>query len=138
MIIINEDTMKYFEDDPVRPHIDWLSRIQGNKTALAISEDGINPDAVICCAFCNDVPKTELDLDNEGNVAVFYTVWSYKRGSGTQMVFDAVEWIKKNKPDVNRFVTLSPPTEMARKFHLRNGAFELSVNENTVNYEYEV
>ena len=29
-------------------------------------------------------------------------------------------------------------TEMSRKFHLRNGAFTLSENEETDNYEYEL
>jgi len=35
-----------------------------------------------------------------------------------------------------RFVTLSPKTEMARKFHHSNGAITLSENEVTDNYEY--
>ena len=38
---------------------------------------------------------------------------------------------KQNMPNVDRFVTLSPPTEMARKFHTRNGAFELQHNGET-------
>ena len=39
-------------------------------------------------------------------------------------------------PHIKRFVTLSPKTEMAKKFHLRNGATELQENETTVNFEY--
>jgi len=31
---------------------------------------------------------------------------------------------------------LSPPTEMARRFHHKNGAVTLRTNEETVNYEY--
>ena len=54
-----------------------------------------------------------------------------------EVVFDAVEWIKENMPDVDRFVTLSPPTEMAERFHIKNGAIKLRVNEETVNFEYE-
>ena len=45
--------------------------------------------------------------------------------------------IKKSN-HLNRLVTLSPLTEMARKFHLRNGAVELLVNETTQNFEYKV
>ena len=45
--------------------------------------------------------------------------------------------IKKIK-SFNRLVTLSPLTDMARKFHLRNGAVELQVNETTQNFEYKV
>jgi len=37
---------------------------------------------------------------------------------------------------VKRFITLSPQTEMARRFHLRNGAVVLQVNTTSVNYEY--
>jgi hypothetical protein len=32
---------------------------------------------------------------------------------------------------------LSPKTEMARKFHLKNGARELRENINTINYIYK-
>jgi len=39
-------------------------------------------------------------------------------------------------PNVKRFVTLSPPTELARRFHIRNGANIFRVNEQSVNYEY--
>ena len=45
--------------------------------------------------------------------------------------------IKKSN-HLNRLVTLSPLTEMARNFHLRNGARELSVNEKTQNFEYKI
>jgi len=33
---------------------------------------------------------------------------------------------------------LSPLTEMARNFHLRNGAIEVQVNEETQNFEYKL
>ena len=39
-------------------------------------------------------------------------------------------------PNITRFVTLSPKTEMAEKFHLRNGAVVFRENEETINYEY--
>ena len=38
---------------------------------------------------------------------------------------------------LNRLITLSPLTEMARKFHLSNGAVQIQVNETTQNFEYE-
>ena len=41
-------------------------------------------------------------------------------------------------PELNRLITLSPLTEMARNFHLRNGAVELQVNEKTQNFEYKI
>ena len=45
--------------------------------------------------------------------------------------------IKKSN-HLNRLVTLSPLTEMAKKFHLRNGAELLQINEQTQNFEYKV
>jgi hypothetical protein len=33
---------------------------------------------------------------------------------------------------------LSPKTEMARKFHMKNGAVELQENDTTINYEYSI
>jgi hypothetical protein len=47
------------------------------------------------------------------------------------------ELIKNTMPDVKRFVTLSPMTDMARRFHLSNGAGVLQVNSTSVNYEYK-
>ena len=45
--------------------------------------------------------------------------------------------IKKSN-HLNRLVTLSPLTEMATKFHTKNGAKLLQVNENTQNFEYKI
>ena len=44
----------------------------------------------------------------------------------------------KKSNHLNRLVTLSPLTDMARKFHLRNGAKELQVNETSQNFEYTI
>ena len=49
-----------------------------------------------------------------------------------------IKFCKKIKKSnhLNRLVTLSPLTEMATKFHSRNGAKLLQVNETTQNFEY--
>ena len=39
---------------------------------------------------------------------------------------------------LTRLVTLSPLTEMAENFHLKNGAIKLRVNEATQNFEYKI
>ena len=44
----------------------------------------------------------------------------------------------KESNNLNRLVTLSPLTDMARNFHLKNGAKELQVNETTQNFEYDI
>ena len=71
-------------------------------------------------------------------MAVFYTIWSYRPGAGRKLIRAAAAWIRKHRPEISEFVTLSPPTEMARTFHLRNGARELRVNGDTVNYLYSI
>jgi len=71
------------------------------------------------------------------NVAVFYTIWSYAPGAGRKLIFDAVSHIKENNEHIKRFVTLSPKTELAKRFHLKNGAIVYRENDETVNYEYQ-
>ena len=45
--------------------------------------------------------------------------------------------IKKSN-HLNRLIPLSPLTEMARNFHLKNGAQEIQVNQETQNFEYKI
>ena len=127
----------YVKDDPVRPHIPSSFRVSDNRKMFALYGDSENPRAIICAAFNSEVPKSEDDLLSGGcKVATFYTVWSYDKGAGREIVFSVQNWIKENMDEVERFVTLSPPTEMARRFHTKNGAIELSHNGKTVNFEY--
>ena len=108
--------------------------------------------AIMCFGFTNDVPKTvkELDLMTKdaylqsalrdqkvGRIAIAYTVWSKKKGGGKLIVNEVFKKIKKSN-HLNRLITLSPLTDMARKFHLRNGAIELQVNSDTQNFEYKI
>lgn len=139
--IINSDLYSGFlHDDPVRPSIPILVRISNNKIAFALTDlDDGNVHAVVCVAFTEEVITEESEVYQDckdPSVAMFYTVWSYSRGAGRDIIFKVKDYIEKNMPHINRFVTLSPKTDMARKFHLRNGATELQVNENTVNFEY--
>lgn len=134
---INDTLIDLIKDDPVRPEISADNRVSDNKEILVLIEDE-TPSAVVCVSYQNTVPKTtdELVGEDNPNIAIFYTIWSYKKEAGKRLLFAAKEYIKDNKKTVSRFVTLSPQTEMARKFHIGNGAFELSYNETSVNYEY--
>ena len=104
----------------------------------------------MCFAFTNAIPKTVKELDDlskdaflqsalrdqkVGKIAIAYTVWSKKKGGGKLIVKEVFKMIKKSN-HLNRLVTLSPLTEMATKFHLRNKAKLISVNEDTQNFEY--
>ena len=106
--------------------------------------------AVMCFAYTNEIPKSVEELDKfshdaflqsamrdqkVGQIAIAYTVWSKKKGGGKLIVREVFKKIKKSN-HLNRLVTLSPLTEMATKFHSRNGAKLLQVNETTQNFEY--
>ena len=138
-------------DDPVRPELSNEFRTSFGRKIYGVKYQG-EIHAVMCFAFTNNIPKTvdELDLlskdaflqsahrdQNVGKIAIAYTVWSKKKGGGKLIVKEVYKKIKKSN-HLNRLVTLSPLTEMARKFHLRNGAVELQVNEETQNFEYKV
>jgi hypothetical protein len=132
--------LAYLKDDPVRPHIPAEFRIKKPNQVWVLEDDFSGKvDAIICVAYTNAVPTTEQELadfcDKDGDIAVFYTVWSYTKGAGRDIVFGVASRIKRTKR-ISRYVTLSPRTEMARKFHLGNGAVVLQENSESVNYEY--
>ena len=126
------------KDDPVRPHIPLEQRI--NEAAeILILKAGEEILAATCMQWLKDIPRDEQDLigmDKDKRVAVFYTIWSYSPGAGQALIKQAASWILKEYENVQDIVTLSPQTEMARKFHHKNGATTLRTNETSVNYQY--
>ena len=137
--------------DPVRPELDNIFRTSYGRKIYGVKyKDEIH--AIMCFAFTNRIPKTvkELDLMSRdaflqsvtrdqkiGKIAIAYTVWSTKKGGGKLIVKKVFKMIKKSN-HLNRLITLSPLTEMARNFHLKNGAEEIQVNEETQNFEYKI
>lgn len=140
--LINDDwTIGYVRDDPVRPHLPMTWRItDGREVYLLEDGDAGVGRAVVCVAYTKGVAITEDDLNNteDPDTAMFYTVWSYEKGAGREIIFNTAEVIKRDKPHIKRFCTLSPLTEMAEKFHLRNGAKFLRKGETCQNFEYEL
>ena len=134
---IHDPLLNLVKDDPVRTDIYQIERVIGNKEVIVLLEDN-NPTAVTCISYQDHIPEDIQDLISSDNpsIAVFYTIWSYKPRAGKKLLFKAKDYIKENKLSVKRFVTLSPPTDMARRFHTLNGAVELRVNKDSVNYEY--
>ena len=124
-------------EDPVRPNIPLEERLEPGKEIVMLMENN-TPLAIVCISYQDVVPTTEQELQatENANIAVFYTIWSYVPGAGKKLLLNAKTWIKNNKPTVKRFVTLSPKTDLARKFHLSNGAIILSENSDSINYEY--
>lgn len=132
--------IQYIKDDPVRPEIPVDFRVSDSRFIAALINNN-EPDAIVCVSLHNFIPATVDDLKivtTNTNVAVFYTIWSYRPGAGKRLIFECVEKLKQSNSDITRYVTLSPKTEMARKFHLRNGALTLRENNDTINYEYQI
>jgi len=133
--VLSDET--FVKDDPVRPSLSYAFRKSVGEM-FYIGED--KPTAIVCVAYTTAIPKTvrELALHShpQGNNCIAYTVWSYAPGAGRDIIYELRDYAIGQHFD--RLVTLSPKTEMARKFHLRNGAFILNENEETDNYEYEL
>ena len=138
-------------DDPVRPELDNHFRTGYGRKIYGVEYKG-EIHAVMCFAYTNKIPTSVEELEkfstdaflqsairdqNIGQIAIAYTVWSTKKGGGKLIVKEVFKKIKKSN-HLNRLVTLSPLTEMATKFHLRNGAKLLQINETTQNFEYKV
>ena len=139
------------EEDPVRPELNNSFRTGYGRKIYGVKYLG-EIHAVMCFAYTNKIPTNVNELEklstdaflqsamrdqNVGKIAIAYTVWSKKKGGGKLIVKEVFKKIKKSN-HLNRLVTLSPLTEMATKFHKRNGAKLIQINETTQNFEYKV
>ena len=132
-------------EDPVRPELTLGFRItQGRKIFGLKYNDEI--EAIVCIALCPEVPFTVREMDymsqaanqenGRGEIVVAYTVWSRKRGAGREIIQKLREWVIER--NFKRLVTLSPLTPMATHFHVKNGAKQVHINEETQNFEYKL
>jgi len=138
---LSHKLLDFIKDDPVRPEIPTEYRVSNGRMVAALAEKEDDPEAIVCVSFHDFIPADIKDLDNTAQVpttAIFYTIWSYKSGKGQELLRAAVKGIQEQYPSVTRFVTLSPKTNMARRFHLKNGAIIFRENVDTTNYEYQV
>ncbi len=139
------------QEDPVRPELDNVFRRSYGRKIYGVKYMG-EIKAVMCFVYTNEIPKNVEELDkfshdaylksaqrdqNIGKIAIAYTVWSKKKGGGKLIVKEVFKKIKKSN-HLNRLVTLSPLTEMATRFHSKNGAKLLRINETTQNFEYHI
>ena len=135
----NEYLLSLIKDDPVRPEIPLSDRVNHN-SRIYVWKNGEETAAVTCVKFLGSVPaavEDMADLVESATTAVFYTIWSYAAGAGRLLIQATQKSIETEFPGIQTYVTLSPKTEMARRFHLKNGARELRENLNTINYIYK-
>ena len=132
-------------EDPVRPELTLGFRITKGRKIFGLKyNDEI--EAIVCIALCPEVPYTVREMDymsqaanqgaQRGEIVVAYTVWSRKRGAGKDIIKKLAEWA--DSQNFARLVTLSPLTPMATHFHIRNGAKQIHVNDETQNFEYKL
>lgn len=136
---ITEEIVALLKDDPVRPEIPVDRRINSNSRIYVLKE-GEKTTAVTCVKFLSGVPAAVDDLVDtveSATTAVFYTIWSYAAGAGRTLIQEAQKSIEAEFPGIQTYVTLSPKTDMARRFHLRNGAGVYRENSDTINYIYK-
>ena len=139
-------------EDPVRPELSLEFRQSHGRKIYGIKDEEGDIAAVMCFAFTHDIPKSVEEMDVmsrdaamqavhragvQGSMAIAYTVWAKKKGGGKHMVNEVYKMIKQSS-HLHRLITLSPLTDMARKFHLKNGAKEVQVNLTTQNFEYDI
>lgn len=136
---LSDNLLNLIKDDPVRPELPPEFRVNENSEIYVLKDDDNKPLAVTCVKFLDRIPAAVDELTEVAvhtNTAVFYTIWSYAAGAGRQLIEQAQAQIKQEHPEVETYVTLSPKTEMARRFHLKNGAETYRENPDTVNYLY--
>tara|TARA_B110000503_G_C7028320_1_gene362860 strand:+ start:109 stop:603 length:495 start_codon:yes stop_codon:yes gene_type:complete len=149
-----DEVDEYIQGDPVRPHLSAEFRTTAGRQVWGLFEDqyavaddpSTQPLAIICVAYTNTAPTNELELDwfssasGTGavttNTAVFYTVWSYAKGSGQTIVNSVAAHIQAARPEIANWVTLSPLTSMAERFHTKNGAVLHSIHDTCQIFEY--
>ena len=139
-------------EDPVRPELDLKFRQTYGRKIYGLKDEVGEISAIICFAFTDEVPKTVEEMDAfsydsalqsihragvQGSIAIAYTVWAKKKGGGRAIINEVYKMVKQSN-HLNRLVTLSPLTDMARNFHIKNGAKELQVNETSQNFEYDM
>ena len=128
---VNQPNEVRLEDDPVRKGYSYAFRMTEGRQIFTIPDK-----AVVCTAKTDKLPITMDELQRfsspkSDEFTIFYTVWSYEKGYGRLILNYLLPLL-----NTNRYVTLSPKTDMAVRFHTRNGAKMIADNRESYNFEY--
>ena len=127
---VTNQSQVQIKNDPVRK-VSYAFRTSQGRCIYTIPGK-----AVVCIAntFKCPIDMEQLEiysLSAADEFTIFYTVWSYEKGYGRLILNELLQLLQ-----TKRYVTLSPKTEMAKNFHLRNGAKLLADNQTSYNFEY--
>ena len=140
--VVNDKPELWKDIDPVRPELGVSYKTYPGRSVYGL-KDSLGEYVAFCCvAQTWDIPHDIMSLSSltskEGTVYVPYTVWSLRRGAGKMIINELLSFVRSSCENIRRVVTLSPNTEMARNFHLRNGAREISTYVVSANFEYKL
>jgi len=139
--VIDPWIQEIIKDDPVRVEIPIDHRINEDAEIYALWNDR-ELGAITCVSYTEGIPGSVEEMYSLSSpfmdTVVFYTIWSYTKGSGRELIINASKHILEEHPTIKNIVTLSPKTEMAEKFHIRNGAWHFRENSDTINYAYKL
>ena len=130
------------EDDPIRPELSNEFRTSKGRKIFGLKYNE-EIEGVACLAFTTDIPTTVKELElmsteqEKANLAIAYTLWSFKKGAGKKIMKELLKHIKE-KNNLESVMTLSPLTPIATHYHIRNGAKLIRINPTSQNFEYKV
>jgi len=140
LVVVSDKPALWKDGDPVRPELGVSYKTYEGRTVYGLKNENSEHVAFCCVARTWDVPQDIMSLSNltskDGSICVPYTVWSNERGAGKAIINCLLDLIRESDSGIKRVVTLSPTTEMAKRFHLKNGANIVSSSIVSVNYEY--
>ena len=140
--VVTQQPELWKDGDPVRPNLGVSYKTYPGREVYGLRSESGTFDAFCCVARTLCVPSDIMSLSSltaeDGTIWVPYTVWSLKRGAGRTIIKQLLDLARAPDSNVTRVVTLSPNNEMARSFHLRNGAKEIATYVVTANFEYAV
>jgi hypothetical protein len=157
------DHLYLIKDDPVRLKLfkDNSKRFEDPFHVYAeINDETGEIAAVVCTIVCKFVPQDEYQIklvamgktkqieeqlkereETHGELGVVlcpYSIWSYQRGHGRNLINNLLEAVPILHPEADALITMSPHTKTALKFHVGNGAVIVGHGEGSVNYEYDI
>lgn len=139
---VSDQPALWKDGDPVRPELGVSFKTYPGREVFALKTNDGDYVAFCCVAKTCAVPIDIMSLSSytlvDGKIWVPYTVWSLMKGAGREIINALLALARESGESVRRVVTLSPRTEMAKNFHLRNGATEISTNVVTANFEYQL
>ena len=114
--------------DPVAPSLSDAFRTTSGRKVFSLSSPKGVCVAFICIARLSNIPHSMRCLedycDPSGSIAVPYSVWSNSPGAGAEII-SRILLTAAEDSDINRVITLSPKTNMAKTFHLKNKRLKL-------------